>query len=355
MERRLDYDFIKGLLILGVVWGHVIFYGPSVESSFVLPFWQEPYTYIHFFNMPLFIFVSAVFQRQCFSIDDVIQRLKKSINRLVVPLISWMAILIILRLIYALLVTKDFSVNMLYSIVRGAPSVMWFFICLFLCVSLYLPLSWIRSIHPKIGISLFILSPFVLMLIPSNLYYFPFMWLIYLAGRVYQQKEQKIEVLLKRGWIPKVCIAAMLVISIIGALCFPEELTFYRTTNYLGEVSPLILIIRWGLYLLSTLSALLVFKLIYNFIHQLAVGRFIVWIGKRTLFIYAFHMVFILTLYQYLCSSAFDSFWLMFYPNPYIKLFVYAPLAAIILCGLLSVLQDVIQGNRFIRKYLLGM
>lgn len=234
MERRLDYDFIKGLLMLGVVWGHVCAYGPSVESSFVLPLWQEPYTYIHFFQMPLFIFVSAIFQRQCFSIEDVIQRFKKSLYRLIVPLICWMAILIILRSVYVALVTKDFSPNTFYSIVRGAPSAMWFFICLFLCVSLYLPLSWIKSKRPKIGLALFILSPFVLMFIPSNLYYFPFMWLFYLSGRVYMQKEHKIELLLKRGWIPKACIAVILAMSIISAFCFPRELTFYKTINYWG-------------------------------------------------------------------------------------------------------------------------
>lgn len=71
-KRKCNYDFIKGVLIILVVWGHCCSYlsGSNYEKNLLT-------SYIRLFQMPLFIFMSGYFVKSVYKIDELYDRVKK--------------------------------------------------------------------------------------------------------------------------------------------------------------------------------------------------------------------------------------------------------------------------------------
>lgn len=119
MIRDKSFDFIKGILIFLVVWGHSIqFY---IDGNYLL---NPIYIWIYSFHMPLFIFVSGYFGAKTVN-GDIITCIKKQWHRLFLPSLIWTVI-------------RFFSVNIhtveelgllqsIYNSFRG----IWFLYCLF--------------------------------------------------------------------------------------------------------------------------------------------------------------------------------------------------------------------------------
>ena len=86
-ERKLEWDYIKGVLIILVVWGHVCSYisGYVYEKNFLT-------AAIRLFQMPLFIFISGVFQHNYSNITEVKCRIIAILKRLVLPYTIWIVI-----------------------------------------------------------------------------------------------------------------------------------------------------------------------------------------------------------------------------------------------------------------------
>lgn len=119
MERDKSFDFIKGVLIFLVVWGHCIHF--FVDGDYLLdPF----YIWIYSFHMPLFIFVSGYFATRTVN-GDIVTCIMTRWHRLFLPALIWTII-------------RFFSVNIrtveelgllqsVYNSFRG----IWFLYCLF--------------------------------------------------------------------------------------------------------------------------------------------------------------------------------------------------------------------------------
>lgn len=57
-KRNIQYDYIKGVAIFLVIYGHSISHLDIGQTSW----WENPvYMFIYMFHMPLFIFVSGYF------------------------------------------------------------------------------------------------------------------------------------------------------------------------------------------------------------------------------------------------------------------------------------------------------
>ena len=81
---RLEvFDFVKGCLILFVIWGHMCMYlsGADYEKNFLT-------MYIRLFQMPLFIFISGFFQKSIYSLSHLVQKIEKTIRHIGLPLFS---------------------------------------------------------------------------------------------------------------------------------------------------------------------------------------------------------------------------------------------------------------------------
>lgn len=188
--RRDDFDFIKGVLIVLVVWGHCCMYnsGPDYDKNILT-------AYIRLFQMPLFIFISGYFQK---SINDIAQlkgKIKKVFFTIIVPILSFYALSVVLKALFAFFLQKEDVV--LADMFKGHISILWYLICTLLCLLLYSPVNLVISNKGKVGITTLLLSPLVVMLIPSNICNFQFLWLFFVLGVLYRRYEEKIRIALR--------------------------------------------------------------------------------------------------------------------------------------------------------------
>ncbi len=133
-ERIYKFDNIKFLSIMLVVVGHVI--EPYVDKS---DMFKSLFVFIYAFHMPLFIFLSGLFQKR-FSDNN-----KLKINKIA----FYVALGFLLKIVNALAKMtggKDFSINFF-----GGSSIDWYlFVLSMFMVTAYLT----RKIHPALMLSL---------------------------------------------------------------------------------------------------------------------------------------------------------------------------------------------------------
>lgn len=91
-SRSAYLDFLKGMLIFLVVWGHAIqFVGyPQSADWRANAFWSDPvFKLIYLFHMPLFIAVSGFLCHRSIQRKDLATITRGRFRQLVVPIIAW--------------------------------------------------------------------------------------------------------------------------------------------------------------------------------------------------------------------------------------------------------------------------
>ena len=89
MFRRMDYkrdttvDFIKGMLILGVVYGHVIHILMSPRQSIWL------HTFLRTFDMAFFMILLGYFLRKSLARNGVLRVIGNRVTMIFVPIVLW--------------------------------------------------------------------------------------------------------------------------------------------------------------------------------------------------------------------------------------------------------------------------
>lgn len=139
MGRDLSFDFIKGVLIILVVLGHVIqgLYGidnPDVWENLL-------FTIIYTFHMPLFIFISGYFFNHSLKYSFFLL-LKKKFLRLIVPSFVWSSLILI---IWWTCYDDTRTLYKIYVIYKTY----WYLICIFLLSVIfyfYMKHKWLRFI-----------------------------------------------------------------------------------------------------------------------------------------------------------------------------------------------------------------
>ena len=86
-SRLPQWDFVKAILIIFVVWGHVCSYisDSSYERNALT-------SLIRLYQMPMFILVSGYFQKPCHTVRDIKARLIKIFRSLCIPYLCWSGI-----------------------------------------------------------------------------------------------------------------------------------------------------------------------------------------------------------------------------------------------------------------------
>lgn len=82
--RDNKFDFYKGILMLGVVWGHIITalkYGSS-EPSWILSFFRT-------YDMPMFAFITGVFLRKSIQSHSTMENLCNKVGMILLPTLMW--------------------------------------------------------------------------------------------------------------------------------------------------------------------------------------------------------------------------------------------------------------------------
>lgn len=142
--RDKSFDFIKGVLIFLVVWGHGIqFFLGGGNNYLHNPF----YIWIYSFHMPLFIFISGYFALHTIN-KNFKECLYTRLYRLLIPALIW-TIIRFLAINYNIVESEGFA-RSIYSSFRG----IWFLYCLFV---LYVTANIVWKSKYKYHIALFLL------------------------------------------------------------------------------------------------------------------------------------------------------------------------------------------------------
>lgn len=175
--RNADFDFIKGILILLVIYGHLCMYFSETDYEK-----NTLTTYIRLFQMPLFIFISGYFQKSVISLSDMWQKLLKSIRHIIIPMGCWAIIAFCTKVIIYYFSIGNMNVDSMFLSTRGIISLFWYLGALFLCQIYYYTFDVIYNINKLIGIGLYIMGTLLLLFVHTNTFHFSFLWLFFLIG-----------------------------------------------------------------------------------------------------------------------------------------------------------------------------
>ena len=188
MKREGNWDFVKLILMFFIVFGHIC---PANSEV-----WTPVTRVIGLFAIPLFFFISGFFQSKVDSHKTLIDRYKKNIFRIVIPMLSWGIIYVIFSSI------KQFagiSYNMadVWALYKYTPFYImgfyWFLTALIFCQIIGSVLSLIINSNIKTGIFFLLVSfPFFCLLPPNFIehYHFSFVWFFYGFGMIYKQSNK---------------------------------------------------------------------------------------------------------------------------------------------------------------------
>lgn len=156
-----EWDFVKGILMLLVIWGHCCAYlsGAAYEKNLLT-------TYIRLFQMPLFILVSGYFQKQVCTFQELVGRYKKSVMKIAVPYVTWTFIYYAFMLISKRLIGEEVYFSFL-EIIKSF-SFLWFLGCILICQFVFNTLSFLWHRNKPFGIVLLSCSLFCFLLIPGG-------------------------------------------------------------------------------------------------------------------------------------------------------------------------------------------
>lgn len=285
--KRVDeYDFVKGLLIIFVIWGHVCMYTTPNNYD------GNSLTHIiRLFQMPLFIMISGMFYKPIFDLKTGIEKSIKIFKHIAFPLIFWVIFTSITQFVIKPI---PLSIRDILFELRGSLSIYWYFVCLLFCMYFTMMLTIVFKTRKYLWGG--VIS---LLFIPINIYNFQFLYLFFVLGiSIAEYKLVIIDKWKKINWIKKLLL---LLTIVVVSQYYPTSLTFYSAPNYiLGKItlsiihqqymvpSVVFITVRYLIYIISTIIWLLLFCELFQKLRK--ISRPIVFLGKETLFLFVSHL-----------------------------------------------------------------
>lgn len=281
--RLYKYDNIKFFLIVLVAIGHVC--EPFVEKSFVM---KSIFLYIYIFHMPLFIFISGLFQKS-YSDGREFNR-NRALSFILLGYVCKIVKFVMERAVYGL----DTSFHLLSE--DGIP---WFMFVLAACMSI---MYLCRNIKPVYLLSIAVLlacfagydeSIGDFLCLSRIVVYFPF----YAIG--YYLDPKQLADFVKNKYIK---ILSVLVLIFVLYLCTAKLDVFYQTRHLWTGRNPFNqwdlqhsgFLLRGGCYILTSLVGISILSLIPN-----CKIPYITENGKHTIRVYFWHIFILKFLYYY--------------------------------------------------------
>lgn len=362
MKGRLEsLDFVKGLLIVLVVWGHICAHSSGIDYE------KNMLTsYIRLFQMPMFILISGFFQKTIASSGDLLIRVRKTFLNIGLPLFVWALIASLVMWGLQIIGLYDFSINTLISFSRTVYANIffyWFLPCLIICILLNAIIGYVANRFSIRALYLHIASIPLILLIPIDMFYFQFMWPFFILGIYLHELAQKdYMVAILEGNAPNQLEKLLYVIwggVIICSLFWPTKYTFYNINNYIflnnfQVVNAVIFIIlRQVIYIVATLVTLYFILKLYYLNKDNRVIGFISNIGKETLFIYLFHLLIVAYLFGVVVKQMTNGLGLM--PNaPFLRYYVLDVFLTLLIIMFSHWLYGRIGKSKLMSKLLLG-
>jgi fucose 4-O-acetylase-like acetyltransferase len=148
--ERNDYlDYLKGILILLVVYGHTIQFLVYKHSE---EFWYDPaFKFIYIFHMPLFMAVSGFVSSGSMGRSTALETIRKRFLQLIVPIFCWEILYESIVVFTAVAADRVGMVRALTVlprlIVEATIDGFWFLQCVFFSTVIVSVLRWIKLDH----------------------------------------------------------------------------------------------------------------------------------------------------------------------------------------------------------------
>lgn len=278
-NRNLFADFLKGILIFLVVFGHSIQYIKSYNDAF----WYDAiFKYIYSFHMPLFIAISGYFTYKSLSKKSAIVFLKERIPSLLIPLILWGAVMAISDIMSATHEIQDKGLYIFRIIINS-----YWFIWAILIYSVILGfLKLIKLNNNYIILIIGILS----MTAPAfwsniTLIFVKDMFCFFVIGYLLASFDI--------SKIYSICKKYFIVLIILSVLCYinwQRETLIYFTPADIFHFK--LSFQRFYTGIIMSISFIIIMEYLFKAIRKIEIKRIVSLIGKETLGIYLIQAVF---------------------------------------------------------------
>ena len=335
-ERNREIDFIKGVAIFLVVYGHAIQFLNNGEFDF---FKHPFFIFIYSFHMPLFMIVSGYLVSYSIDKYQLKDMVINKFKRLITPVISWVILFFIVKTAIKILlgIEENIILEFLRSI-KSIPYTLWFLWGVFYCTIIVSIVNNYLNDSKIAYILIFILMMFTPDYLNSHLYKFVYPYFI--IGYFIKDYEE---------------IINNKKVKTISFILFPIMLFLWKKDYYiyLAKFSLLntniFIQIENILFrgIIGLAGIVVVISLISYYLKNRKITKvddFICNMGINSLGIY------IISDYIFLIL---DKINILFY-NIYLYTFIFTPVVTLIIVSSCIIICKFINKNRILRKYLLG-
>ena len=340
-NKRIEYiDFIKGICIFIVVWGHTIQNMGDGDE-----FWLNPvHQFICSFHMPIFMLVSGFFFSNSIGkplTSNIIRRFKQ----LIIPCFGWSLVLVAIHIGYILADgTIPLPAGIVKSVIMETFTRFWFLRSVFICFTLAI----ISMKILKKDMVAFIISFLLFLALPDNgrihldKFMYPFFWMGYFMHKYIDTISQYHTRLLAVSLTAFIILLffyqkeSYIYVTGMGLYNYlDEQFVFYPATERLSIVS-----YRYLIGMTGSFSIFLLLQRLYrpNF-------HVIEKVGTYTLGIYTLHILIEGNVLQKFNLLGAGFFWFNFIITPVISVL------SIILC--IEVIK-LLEKNRLSSRLFLG-
>ncbi len=279
-NRVFLIDYLKGIAIFLVVWGHVIQYAPHDGYDFFL---NKVYIFIYSFHMPLFMFISGYLFLYSLKDKGFWVLTKNKFLQLVVPLIIWSFIYYLFRFVLGFYDLRglDFFQTaglLFYRYITSFPYELWFLWAVFACSVI----TAACKIYFKDKLYSYLIIFAVMILIPEthNLHMLKFTYPYFVLGHFYNKEREKIQRYLKY-----VLILSFIIYPVLLAFWTKDYYIYTTGMNmYVQDFGHKVFIILYR-YIIG-FTGILVITQIVKWTLKLGRLNFITYMGKETMGIY---------------------------------------------------------------------
>ncbi len=349
--QRINFvDFIKGICMILVIWGHCIEYCDPISYQNNNYYSNPLFEIIYSFHMPLFMLLSGYFfsnnlSRSFYSI------LRKRFIQLIMPCLTWGIIGLFLIYINSFLSdnTLPSTKYIPYAYINIIKNFWFIWVAFFSLILSYISCKLIKN-----KIWAFCLSFFILLLLPDNFFFislykymYPFYWLGYLLN------NQKHLLIKRRKYIILITFPLFIILLFFWEIKYYIYITgmaFYKLalpnlTFYPIKLNEQIRTVLFR-YIIGTTGSLSIFYILNIFNNTNYKLSFLIQkIGKRTLGIYIIQS---LILEYKLITFNFNSKNIILYNS--FNTFITALILIILATGLIIIIEK----NKFLNFLLLG-
>lgn len=271
-KRNEKYDFYRGLLILGVLWGHTISalrYGVGGSSAL-----------LHFFrtyDMPMFAFISGYFLNKTINKHKFSSNLLNKIGMILFPIILWNIIF------------KVITFDVFHNCITLTFSRFWFLWAIFIVSVMVLLIERLFNFNKVLKSVIYVMVAVAIHTVinlPSNA---AFLFVPCVFGMYYDDIKKKVYNAVKQKDIKNIKIFVV-VIFVVMQLFWDKNYNVWNTGNNIFAFStPLITSLRIIFRTVIGIVGSIAMKVVFDFLCDCKFMKFkkaICSIGKNTLEIY---------------------------------------------------------------------